>query len=225
MSEIEARFSDPEAVAKYAQGPPRFVPGFADLHRMTVLLLSERVAEQANVLVLGAGGGLEMRHFAEARPGWTCVGVDPSAEMLDLARKTLGVHTDRVELVEGLIDDAPDGPFDGGTCLLTLHFLEREERIRTASEVRRRLKPGAPFVAAHCSFPQGERDLWLDRYAAFALASGADPDEVDGARKAVSEHLALYEPDEDAGMLHAAGFQGVEQFYRAFSWAGWVGYA
>ena len=225
MSEFEARFSDPEAVSKYAEGPPRFVPGFADLHTMTTLLLAERVPKRAKTLVLGAGGGLELRHFAETRPDWTFVGVDPSAEMLDLARKTLGAHAERVELVQGLIDDAPDGPFDGGTCLLTLHFLERDERIRTAGEVRRRLKPGAPFVAAHSSFPQDARDLWLDRYAAFALASGADPEEVKGAHKAVSEHLALYEPGEDADILRAAGFQDVDQFYRAFTWSGWVGYA
>ncbi len=26
-----APFSDPQAVARYAEGPPRFVPGFTDL--------------------------------------------------------------------------------------------------------------------------------------------------------------------------------------------------
>ena len=43
-----------------------------------------------------------------------------------------------------------------------------DEWRRTVQEVRRRLKPGAPFVAAHFSFLQGEdqRELWLSRYAA-----------------------------------------------------------
>ena len=31
MSEFLAPFSDPDAVARYFEGPPRFVPGFADL--------------------------------------------------------------------------------------------------------------------------------------------------------------------------------------------------
>jgi len=65
MSELLAPFSDPEAVARYAEGPPRFVPGFADLHRMAALLLAERAPEDARVLVLGAGGGLELKAFAE----------------------------------------------------------------------------------------------------------------------------------------------------------------
>src|SRR3546814_17790351 len=82
--------------------------------------------------------------------------------MLDLASKVLGANAHRADLIEGTIDDAPAGPFDGATCLLTLHFLDTEERIRTAAEIRKRLKPGAPFVAAHGSFPPGAgtRDRW-----------------------------------------------------------------
>jgi tRNA (cmo5U34)-methyltransferase len=32
-------FSDPDAVARYAEGPVRLVPGFESLQRMTTLLL------------------------------------------------------------------------------------------------------------------------------------------------------------------------------------------
>src|SRR5512135_2281243 len=156
-------FSDPVAVARYADGPRRFVPGLADLHRMTGILLAERVPQGARVLVLGAGGGQELRALAEARPDWTFVGVDPSAQMLGLARQTLGASIARIELVHGYIDDAPVGPFDGAVCLLTLHFLDPAERLRTEREIRRRLVPGGPFVAAHGSFAQGtaERARWL----------------------------------------------------------------
>ena len=173
----QAHFSDPVAVARYADGPPRFVPGFADLHRMTRILLAERAAPDAQVLVLGAGGGPELKALAEAEPHWRFVGVDPAAEMLKLAAHTLGPFGARVQLHQGYIDDAPDGPFDAATCLLTLHFLDVDERRRTAREIHRRLRPGAPFVAAHSSFPQtdDERARWLSRYAAYAIASGADP--------------------------------------------------
>src|SRR5688572_20714912 len=43
------RFSDPEAVSRYAEGPPRLVPGFADLQRMTTILLAERAPADARV--------------------------------------------------------------------------------------------------------------------------------------------------------------------------------
>ncbi|KRR07635.1 methyltransferase [Bradyrhizobium jicamae] len=223
----QTHFSDPVAVARYAEGPPRFVPGFADLHRMTRILLAERAAPDAQVLVLGAGGGLELKALAEAEPHWRFIGVDPAAAMLKLAEQTLGPFGTRVQLHQGLIDDAPDGPFDAATCLLTLHFLDLDERRRTAREIHRRLRPGAPFVVAHSSFPQteDERTRWLSRYAAYAIASGADPDQANNARAAVDASLSLLSPEQDARVLSEAGFRDVELFYAAFTWRGWVGYA
>ena len=223
--EMLSHFSNPEAVKHYAEGPRRFVPGFADLHRMTSILLAEHTPRDAHVLVLGAGGGLELKSMAEAEPGWTFVGVDPAPAMLRLAEHTLGPLGARVQFHEGFIDDAPDGPFDAATCLLTLHFLDAEERRRTASEIHHRLKPGAPFVAAHSSFPQGARAQWLSRYAAYAIASGANPDMAHGARAAVDANLSLLSPEQDAQILREAGFKDVELFYAAFTWRGWIAYA
>ena len=63
-------FDDPGHIARYAEGPPRFVPGFWDLHRMTSILLAECASETARVLVHGAGGGLELDALATAHPEW-----------------------------------------------------------------------------------------------------------------------------------------------------------
>jgi tRNA (cmo5U34)-methyltransferase len=220
-------FSDPQTVANYAEGPRRFVPGVEALHSMTTLLLAERVPSDARILVLGAGGGLELAAMAKARPGWTFVGVDPAAAMLREAERVLGPHAGRADLIEGYIEDAPPGPFDGATCLLTLHFLDAAERERTVRDIHRRLKPGAPFVAAHASFPQGpgERQSWLSRYVAYAIASGADAEQVGKARAAIDASLNMFSPEQDEAILRAAGFSGVSLFYAAFTWRGWIGYA
>ncbi len=220
-------FSDPEVVAQYTDGPKRFVPGLDGLHRMAGILLGEAAPRDATVLVLGAGGGMELKALAEAHPGWRFVGVDPAGEMLRLAERVLGPLMERVELVEGYIDDAPEGPFDAATCLLTLHFLEAAERERTVCQIHRRLRPGAPFVAAHGSFPQGEgeRALWLDRYAAFAIASGIEPDKAYGARAAVDASVQMLSPEADEAILRRGGFADAELFYSAFTWRGWVAHA
>ena len=158
MTGIQDMFSDPQAVANYTNGPPRFVPGYNAMLSMAAILLAERAREDARILVLGAGGGLELRAFAQAQPGWRLDGVDPSAAMLGLARQTLGELAPRARLHQGYIDDAPEGPFDGATCLLTLHFVDVAERRRIASAIHRRLKPRAPFVVAHLSAPNGDEE-------------------------------------------------------------------
>jgi tRNA (cmo5U34)-methyltransferase len=225
MAELPS-YSDPEAVARYAEGPTRMVPGFHALQRMTGLLLAERAREDAQILVLGAGGGLELKVFAETHPGWRFCGVDPSAEMLDLARKTLGPLESQVTFHQGYIDDAPEGPFDGATCLLTLHFMPEAERRRAVAEVHRRLKPGAPFVVAHHSFPQDEpeKTLWLSRFAAFGPAPGlsfASPEQMIAA---IKEKLPALSPQKDEEILREAGFSDVALFYAGLTFRGWVGH-
>lgn len=220
-------FRNPAAVARYAEGPPRFTPGFADMQYMTSILLAERARSDDEILVLGAGGGLELELFARMQPRWRTVGVDPAAAMLDQARNLLRPHANRVVLIEGYIDDAPAGPFGGGCCLLTLHFLDRPERLRTLQEIHRRLAPNAAFVVAHASFPQAEpgRALWLNRYAAFAIAKGVEVQMANSARDIVAANLQPLDPADDEAVLREAGFGGVEIFYAGFSWRGWVCYA
>ena len=216
-------FDDPAAVARYAENPPRLVPGFSDLQRMTRLLLAEAAPADGRILVVGAGGGLELGAFAEAQPGWRFVGVDPSAEMLKLARLTLGPLAERAELTEGYIDSAPDGPFDGASCLLTLHFVPLAERLATLIEIRRRLKPGAAFVVAHHSLPDGPaRGVWLDRFAAFAADNGVDLDKASGGARALGERLPILTPEVEIDLLRAAGFVDPQLFYAAFTFRGWV---
>lgn len=220
-------FSDPAAVARYAEGPVRQVPGLHALQRMAGLLLAERVPDDGRVLVLGAGGGLELKAFAEAHPGWRFLGVDPSAPMLALAVETLGPLAPRAELLEGRIDDAPDTAFDGATCLLTLHFLTPEQRLHTLRELGRRLKPGGPLVVAHHSVPQAAdaRARWLQRCAAFAAASGVPRADAERAAAAIDARLPLLSPEREEALLREAGFEGVELFYAGFTFRGWVAYA
>jgi tRNA (cmo5U34)-methyltransferase len=226
VSEQTDPFRDSQMVARYIEGPPRIVPGYEAMQRMAGLLLAERVEDNGRVLVLGAGGGLELKAFAQAHAGWTFDGVDPSSEMLKLAETILGPLASRATLHRGYIDDAPAGPYDAATCLLTLHFLTVDERRRTLAEIHRRLKPGAPFVAAHFCIPQDDaRALWLSRYGAFAAASGIDSLKTAEARKAIAARLTILTPEQDEAILRQAGFSNISLFYAGFTFRGWVGYA
>lgn len=218
-------FSSPDLVEGYAERTARFVPGLADLHRMAGLLVAEHAPADGRILVLGAGGGMELRAFAAMQPGWRFEGVDPSAAMIALARETLGPSASRVTFHEGYIDTAPAGPFDAAVCLLTLHFLAADERRRTIRAVHRRLKPGAPFVVAHHSYPgtQAGRDRWLARNAAFLVAAGVPAALAERNVASMKEHLPALSPEEDVAVLRDGGFRDIELFYAGFTFRGWVG--
>lgn len=223
MMDTVRPFSDAAAVASYADDTPRKVPGYMDLHRMAMLLMAEGAPEKADILVYGAGGGLELRAFAEGRPDWRLVGVDPSAEMLDLARDVLGPLGARVDLKQGYIDDAPQGPFDGATCLLTLHFLEREERLKVLQAIRQRMKPGARLVVAHHSYAAGSNPgLWLKRSILFADRNSNDAANASASAAMMGSRLPILSSDDDEALIGQAGFVDVALFYAAFSFRGWV---
>jgi tRNA (cmo5U34)-methyltransferase len=149
---------------------------------------------------------------ARTRRWWHCSAPTTLIERLPIrqtsAAQTLGPDASRVRMHHGYIDDAPPGSFDAATSLLTFHFIEHDERRRTAAEVRRRLTPGAPFVVAHLSFPQrddAERQLWMRRHAANLVAAGVDPAEADKARTSISAEVPVLTPEQDRAVLQDAG--------------------
>lgn len=206
-----------------AYDPAKMVPGYAGIHAMAQVLLAQHMGA-GTVLILGAGGGFELAHLAAARPDWQFVAIDPAPDMLDLARSKCADFSDRITYVEGHIEDAPQAPCDGATCLLTLHFLPPAQRLATLQALRARLKTGAALVVAHHAIPAGEADIWLPRFADFAANNDVTgPGLAHGAR-ALGQALPILTPEQDAALMQQAGFTA-SQFYHALTFRGWVGIA
>ncbi len=225
MTDKPSPYANPGAIASYTDDTPRKVPGLGDLHRMTMLLLAEQAPNAAHILVVGAGGGMETRALAEAQPGWRFTGVDPSPAMLNLARQTVAPFSDRIDLLDGTVDQAPAGPFDGATCLLTLHHIDRSERLNTLREIRDRLRPGASIVIAGHSAPGPDPSRWMKLSVAFGDRAGFDWARATDTGRMMTERLSLLAPCEEEDLLRQAGFVEVALFYAAFSFRGWVGIA
>lgn len=224
-------YADKAFAARYAaDGPARFVPGYYAMHQMAAQLIAESAGEQAELLVLGAGGGLEIGSFGRAMPHWQFTGVDPSEEMLEQARNTVreaGIEG-RVSFVHGYVADAPPGPFDAATCMLTLHFMNDDgEKLDALVEIKARLKPGAPFILVDLCLDQNadDFDFRRDRYSTFALNSGAPEDLVATTRDRLKDVLNTVSAERNEALLHEAGFSSVELFYAGLYWRGWVAHS
>ncbi|MFT3997403.1 MAG: class I SAM-dependent methyltransferase [Asticcacaulis sp.] len=222
-------FKDPEHARTYAERPKKIVPGFDGLHRIMAQITAE--ADPRAVLVLGGGGGLELKTLIEALPEARFCAVDPSAEMIAQGRAYLG-DPSQVEWVEGLIFDAPTemsgGAFDAATCMLTLHFVADDgAKLDTLKAVRSRLKPGAPFFMAHLSVDKADpaSEQRFDRYLAFARESQLAPEVLKEAHGRLRNDLNCVGPERDEALLREAGFSGVELLFKGMYWCGWVAYA
>ena len=230
MTKSAFNFDDPDFVAHYIEkGPAAFMPGQAGVLQMAGVLLAERVPDDGHVLVVGAGGGLDTKALAKAGPNWRFTGVDPAPKMLALARHILGDEINpRVDLIEGGAEAAPDGPFDAATLILVLGILpDNGAKLACLKDIKRRLKPGAPFILVdRCDSPDNPQfDRNMDRYIAYATASGVDPETLKNARNSHRNNPGLVTAARDEELLAAAGFHDIETFYYAMNWHGWVAYS
>jgi tRNA (cmo5U34)-methyltransferase len=128
---------NPAATENYERGPRWFVPGYDASHAMAAVLLHDRIGEQGHILVVGAGGGVELSVFARECPGWKFTAVDPSAEMLRQARAKLDSvgAGDRVTWVQGEVEKSLKGPYDAATSFLALNFVDVDRRLAILRDI------------------------------------------------------------------------------------------
>lgn len=128
----------------------------------------ESVSVQQNSIALdiGCGGGRAIRLLADKIPQGKVYGVDHSAEMVELSKKTNQslVKNNRVEIRHGSVSDIPfqDNQFDLVTAFETIQFWPNLEN--DLKEVHRVLKPAGLFLVVN-RFPdlQGRDAAWADR--------------------------------------------------------------
>lgn len=131
------------------------------------------------VLDVGTGFGINAKFLAQRLPEgseiWT---VDPSKEVLEEVRKSMGEEAGGVSFVEGSAEELefPDGFFDAVVSVMVLHHIER---LRPAlREMARVLKPGGSMVvvdyrpeASH-ELPFRTRHEEADFFTAQAVVGG-----------------------------------------------------
>jgi len=219
---------NPELVDVFEQGARWFIPGYDLSHALASVLLHDAIGATGQILVIGAGGGLEIAALAQGSE-WRFSGVDISAQMLDKARRRLdGLNLSaRVELVLGSIDALPAiASFDAATAFLVLHFIADDgARLAALKAIRARLRPGAPFVMiTGCSDMRSadfERDLRLG--AAAAIRNGAPPAMAEQWMAMQREGvLGLVSVARETELLAEAGFGDARHFYRGLMVVGWI---
>lgn len=221
---VSPNFFNREIAEAYDRRNSAVTPISDSLHFLTRLVLAD-LPFNACVLCVGVGTGAEILSLAMSNPGWSFVGIDPSEEMLAVARSRLeqaGV-LHRCELLQGYAENVTHYGFDAAVSLLVAHFIKREDRHRFYSAIHGRLRPGGRFVSAEIS---GDLDAptfpdMLEDWKRIQSLMGATPESLAKLSDMMRDVLGVLPPAETEAMWEAGGFRKPVPFFQAFMIRGW----
>jgi len=221
----------PVGVEDYDSAIRSFCGAYEEIFRLSYCCLKAVVPEHAEVLVVGAGTGMEIIQFGSLCPAWSFYGIDPSEKMLSLAKGKISEKNikNKITLVQGYADDLDSGErFDGATCILVMHFLkDNGSKLDLLKSISRRLKPEAPLVLVDgCGEPgSAVFEENLRAWKQYPVALGLEPDYVEKAfRKTILKMVQFVPESRILELLDEAGFKNIFKFYTGFLYNGWTAY-
>ena len=126
----------------------RAMPGYTGMSELTLAILRSHMKTFENLLVIGAGGGNELISFA--MEGWNITGIDPSPQMLELAKQRLAQikPESKIELLCDRFENFEKSKeFDAITSILVMHFLPDDgSKSNFLKKVFHHLKEGAIYI-------------------------------------------------------------------------------
>lgn len=205
----------------------KFIPGYDGLYSLTQTFLSIYLPDEADVLIVGAGGGKKILTFGRAFPQMEFVGVDPSEKMLAVAQEKVEKEnfSSRVRLHRGTIQDLDAKEFDAATALLVMHFLPDDgEKLNFLKGNAARLKPNARLIIADVCADKSsaEFDFLLRAYLKHAELNETPPEMLEEAPQRIVESLNCVSEKRELELLREAGFGEILPFYQGLWFRGWL---
>jgi len=221
------------------------IPGYGSLARLGVALLAASPLASASgseVLVAGCGTGSELLEAVAQRPDWRLAALDPSAVMLDEARRKLA-EDPRIAWHQSTVEDLLDQPghqarYAGALAVLVLQSLPDDgSKLAFLGAMARCLRPGAQLLLVdlmQTSLPSLEDQIGA-AWRGFQRASGLDGSGVDGSGvdgsgpedhradlAQISEGLHPIGLSRLTSLVNAAGFGDPARVFQALGFEGFL---
>lgn len=215
---------DAEHGKQYERISTNTITGYELIFQLAKFFLEQSLPDDAEILVIGAGGGKELVTFGSGNPNWKFTGVDPAGQMVAFAQykaEQAGMG-ERVRLIQGTAGDVPaDLRFDAATCILVFPFVHGDEaKLATLREIEARLKPGAPLVMVAVTeevLREDFRAVWRANQA----ANGFTPEEIAKFGQDVRASVQPIAAARLLELLSEAGFVDAVPFFRGLWFSGW----
>jgi len=205
----------------------RSIPQYTVMRQAVFDIGSGYVQPHTQVVDLGCARGDALDPFIAAFRTNQFVGVDVSRPMLDAAseRFTSEIAAGRVRFSDiDLRTSYPGGKTSLTLCVLTLQFTPLDYRQRILREAFRNTVPGGAVILVEKVLGSTAElgRLMIERYHAFKASNGYSAEEISRKSLSLEGVLVPVTASWNEQMLHAAGFQEVDCFWRWMNFAGWV---
>ncbi|WP_025763745.1 carboxy-S-adenosyl-L-methionine synthase CmoA [Dyadobacter tibetensis] len=208
----------------------RSVPFYDEIQRMITELAASHARPNSRVYDLGCSTGTSLIALDPlVDPTVEFVGIDDSAEMIqrsELKFDQAGI-TRPHELVVGDINN--DSKIENASVVimsLTLQFVRPTHRSKIVEQIFKGLNPGGCFILIekvltdHSLF---NRDF-IKYYYNYKRRNGYSEMEISQKREALENVLIPYTVAENTQMLHDAGFDGCEMFFKWYNFSGLIAF-
>ncbi|BAZ30979.1 hypothetical protein NIES4074_34470 [Cylindrospermum sp. NIES-4074] len=230
MSEQTINFDSnpPVATNEYDTMAQMALPGYEAMHTMALSVLKANLPQTANLLVVGAGSGMELVKFGKGNSQWQMLGVDPSSNMLAIAQQKIEQHglSERVKLFTGYTHDlAPTALYDAATCILTMHFLTDDgSKLALLQNIAQRLKPSATLILVDIYGEKGtdEFERMISIIKVFWEEMGMNPEKSMQGVETIKKGVYPIPEMRVMELLQQAGFSNIVRFYTGLWVGGWV---
>ena len=152
------------------------IEGASSFYKFTAALLS--AGENAKVLDLGCGTGLELEEFFLVNPNAKVTGIDLTEAMLDSLKAKFPDKD--ITTICGSYFDVPfgDGIFDAAVSVESLHHFSKEEKIPLYAKLWQALKPDGYFILTDYYAETDEQEVFFRQEQIRLRKEQNLPDEV-----------------------------------------------
>lgn len=206
----------------------RVIPGYETLFPMLAALLDPDLPAGGRVLVVGAGTGIELVTLKWARPDLALHGVDPSRQMLDLARRRVeeAGNVNGITYQLGYAEDVVAPPlFDAATLVNVLHFVPDDgSKASLLQSIAERVRPGGTFALFDL---QGDPDSaeyarFMPAWQRYWTLMGMNAKDKPHFDEMIRTGIHFASPERTVALALEAGFDKPRRFYKSLLYGGWM---
>ena len=227
-SEVSGFAFDGKVASVFDDMVTRSVPLYAELQRMIGELAAAFHRRGTHVYDLGCSTGTTLISMMQAIQDSDArfVGVDKSSAMLERASSAVAKFRDRRKVL--LVEDDLDKPTFAlrqasvVTMNWTLQFVRPIRRQALLKKVYAALVDGGALILCEkvLGEPEALNRLYIRLYHDFKRRNDYSELEIARKREALENVLMPCTINENTELLHGAGFDSVDVFFRWYNWAG-----